>query len=77
MAACSWGRSFFLPRESGHELSVAAQEILHRGLLGFEPEAGLALADGTDAEVGDKLGHWYKTTPFFQLVTKVKRTFNK
>jgi hypothetical protein len=42
---------------SAHELRVTAEEMLHGRLLGFEAEAGLALADGTDAEVGDILGH--------------------
>jgi hypothetical protein len=60
---------------SAHELRVTAEEILHGRLLRFEAEAGLALADGTDAEVGDKLGHWYKNTPIWGFVTKVKRTF--
>jgi hypothetical protein len=48
--------------EGGYELRVAAQEFLHGCLLSFETEAGLALANGTHPEVGDKLGHWYKTS---------------
>jgi hypothetical protein len=68
----------FLPtldfEEGGHQLRIAKEKILHGGLLGFE--AGLTLADGTYPEIGDKLGHWYKTTPLFPFVTKVKRTAN-
>jgi hypothetical protein len=47
---------------------------LHSGLLGFEPEAGVALADGTDAEVGDKLVHKSKSTGVLGFVTRDKRT---
>jgi hypothetical protein len=41
----------------GHAHGLGREEAVHGGLLGFEAQAGLALAGGAHAEVGDVLAH--------------------
>ena len=51
----------------GHAHGLGGQEAEHSGLLGFEAQAGLALAGGAHAEVGHVLTHGGKATPLFRL----------
>ena len=41
----------------GHAHGLGGEEAEHGGLLGFEAQAGLALAGRAHAEIGDELGH--------------------
>ena len=41
----------------GHAHGLGREEAVHGGLLGFEAQAGLALAGGADAEVGNVLAY--------------------
>ena len=61
----------------GHAHGLGGEEAEHGGLLGFEAQAGLALAGCADAEIGDVAAHGAKLPPYLMLVTFFKRSFGK
>ena len=58
----------------GHPHGLGGKEAVNGGLLGFEAQAGLALAGGAHAKVGDVLGHGehdYRSIPTLSRLLNV------